>query len=76
MKSPTGTTRNNSAALRSDPDPPPDLARYLAPGDLLLDDEQLCHCDHLDGDHEIGGGRCRRCHCSELAIAHETGSAA
>jgi hypothetical protein len=48
---------------------PPDLARFLAEGDELLEGERLCTCDHLDGDHQIGGGRCSRCRCREfLAI--------
>jgi hypothetical protein len=48
---------------------PPDLERFLAEGDELLEGERLCTCEHLDGDHQLGDGRCSRCRCPEfLAI--------
>lgn len=56
-----------SAAAEQRPSPPPlrpphpHLARYLAEGDQLLDDEQLCACGHLEGDHRVVDIRCSRC---------------
>jgi hypothetical protein len=67
-KSPSATV---SGSQKYPPLPPPTLARYLADGDELLDDEGLCTCEHLEGDHRIGRGRCSRCRCPEFAPVAE-----
>lgn len=41
--------------------PHPHLARYLAEGESLLDDELLCVCGHLEGDHRVLDDHCSRC---------------
>lgn len=50
--------------------PHPHLARYLAPGDRLLEDEQLCTCEHLEGDHRVLDDRCSRCEGCEGFARH------
>jgi hypothetical protein len=58
-KSPT-VTASESASSLSDSRPP---LPSLDPGVELLDGERLCWCEHLEGDHLIGEGRCTECGC-------------
>ena len=40
------------------------LAQYLLrPGDRLLDDERLCACGALEGDHQVIDDACPRTGC-------------
>jgi hypothetical protein len=61
-KSPTVTV-SESATSPSDSRPPLPSLDHLVDGVELLDGERLCWCEHLEGDHLIGEGRCTECGC-------------